>query len=155
MLDEFDIRLLAAVQADSEMTQAELSEKVNLSPTQCARRLDRLRKENYVERAVAILNPAQLGFKVVAHTAVRLNAHTEEGNRQLLRFIESAPEILECYSQTGDADFLMKIVVRDLDQLSAFVDRMIRSTGGLASIRSAIVLKTIKNTTELPLQLVT
>ena len=85
---------------------------------------------------------------------MRLNAHTEEGNRQLLRFIEAAPEILECYSQTGDADFLMKIVVRDLDQLSAFVDRMIRSTGGLASIRSAIVLKTIKKTTELPLQLV-
>ncbi|MFB2605997.1 Lrp/AsnC ligand binding domain-containing protein, partial [Rhizobium phaseoli] len=80
---------------------------------------------------------------------------TEGGNERLHRFIETAPEILECYSQTGDADFLMKVMTRDLDHLSQFLERMIRVTDNLASVKSSIVLKTIKKTTALPLQIVT
>ncbi|MBB4481843.1 MULTISPECIES: Lrp/AsnC family transcriptional regulator [Rhizobium] len=155
MLDQFDIKLLAALQQDSEVTQSELSQKINLSATQCARRLERLRNEQYIQSVVAILNPAKLGFSVVAHTLVSLRAHTEGGNERLHRFIETAPEILECYSQTGDADFLMKVMTRDLDHLSQFLERMIRVTDNLASVKSSIVLKTIKKTTALPLQIVT
>lgn len=77
MLDQFDIKLLAALQQDSEVTQSELSQKINLSATQCARRLERLRNEQYIQSVVAILNPAKLGFSVVAHTLVSLRAHTE------------------------------------------------------------------------------
>lgn len=153
MLDQFDIRLLAAIQVSSEMTQAELSERVNLSPTQCARRLERLRREGYIRGAVAILDAERLGFRVIAHTQVSLRAHTADGNALFHQFIDRSPEILECYSQTGEADFLLKIVTRDLDHLSALLERMIQSTGGLASVTSSIVLRTIKRTTALPLQL--
>ncbi|MGO7422364.1 Lrp/AsnC family transcriptional regulator, partial [Rhizobium ruizarguesonis] len=66
MLDQFDIKLLAALQQNSEVTQSELSQKVNLSATQCARRLERLRNEKYIQSVVAILNPVKLGFTVVA-----------------------------------------------------------------------------------------
>ena len=152
-LDPFDIKLLAAIQKNAELTQIELSQMVNLSPAQCSRRLDRLRGDGLVQNVVAILNPKKLGFAVVAHTLVSLRSHTDEGNAQLHRFIETAPEILECYSQTGDADFLMKIVARDLDHLSVFLERMIKVTGGLASVTSSIVLKTLKKSTELPLQI--
>lgn len=152
-LDQFDVKLLAAIQKNAELTQIELSQMVNLSPAQCSRRLDRLRGDGLVQNVVAILNPEKLGFSVVAHTLVSLRSHTDEGNAQLHRFIETAPEILECYSQTGDADFLMKIVARDLDHLSVFLERMIKITGGLASVTSSIVLKTLKKSTELPLQI--
>ncbi|WP_431324463.1 Lrp/AsnC family transcriptional regulator [Rhizobium sp. YTU87027] len=152
-LDQFDIRLLAAIQRNAELTQAELSQLVNLSAAQCSRRLDRLRSDGFVQNVVAILNPEKLGFSVVAHTLVSLRAHTEEGNEQLHRFVETAPEILECYSQTGEADFLMKIVASDLDHLSVFLERMIKVAGGLASVRSSIVLRTLKKSTELPLQI--
>ncbi|MBB3165785.1 DNA-binding Lrp family transcriptional regulator [Rhizobium laguerreae] len=153
-LDLFDVRLLAAIQSNAELTQTELSQVVNLSAAQCSRRLDRLRSEGLIQNVVAILNPEKLGFSVVAHTLVSLRSHTEEGNAQLHRFIETAPEILECYSQTGDADFLMKIVASDLDHLSIFLERMIKATGGLASVTSSIVLRTIKKSTELPLQII-
>lgn len=152
-LDQFDVKLLAAIQKNAELTQVELSQMVNLSAAQCSRRLERLRGDGLVQNVVAILNPEKLGFSVVAHTLVSLRSHTDEGNAQLHRFIETAPEILECYSQTGDADFLMKIVARDLDHLSVFLERMIKVTGGLASVTSSIVLKTLKKSTELPLQI--
>jgi Lrp/AsnC family leucine-responsive transcriptional regulator len=152
-LDQFDIRLLAAIQRNAELTQTELSQVVNLSAAQCSRRLDRLRSEGLIQNVVAILNPEKLGFTVVAHTLVSLRAHTDEGNTQLHRFIEAAPEILECYSQTGDADFLMKIMASDLDHLSVFLERMIKASGGLASVTSSIVLRTLKKSTELPLQI--
>lgn len=152
-LDQFDIRLLAGLQKNAELTQAELSQLVNLSAAQCSRRLDRLRSEGFVQNVVAILNPEKLGLSVVAHTLVSLRVHTEESNEQLHRFIETSREILECYSQTGEADFLMKIVASDLDHLSVFLERMIKFTGGLASVRSSIVLRTLKKSTELPLQI--
>lgn len=153
-LDQFDIKLLAAIQKNAEVTQNELSQLVNLSPAQCSRRLERLRGEGLIQHVVAILNPEKLGFSVVAHTLVSLRSHTDEGNNQLHRFIATAPEILECYSQTGDADFLMKIVARDLEHLSLFLERMIKTTGGLASVTSSIVLRTLKKSTELPLHII-
>ena len=153
-LDQFDIKLLAAIQKDAEVTQNELSQLVHLSPAQCSRRLEKLRAEGLIQNVVAILNAEKLGFSVVAHTQVSLRSHTEDGNSQLQRFIEKAPEILECYSQTGDADFLMKVVARDLDHLGKFLERMINTTGGLASVKSSIVLRTLKKSSELPLQII-
>ena len=152
-LDPFDVRLLAEIQKNAELTQSELSQRVNLSAAQCSRRLEKLRSEGYVQAVVAVLDPQKLGFSVVSHTLVSLRAHTEEENNLLHRFIATTPEILECYAQTGDADFLMKIIVSDLEHLSVLLDRMINVTGGLASVTSSIVLKTLKKSTELPLQI--
>ncbi|ACP23142.1 putative transcriptional regulator, AsnC/Lrp family (plasmid) [Sinorhizobium fredii NGR234] len=152
MLDQFDIRLLSAIQDNADLTNAELSELVALSGSQCARRLERLRQEGFIEKSVCVLSAKKLGLAVTAYTTISLSSHTEEGNRRLHSFIEDAPEILECYSQTGDADFLIKITVKDLDHLSAFLERMIHKAGGLLSVKSSIMLKTIKKTNSLPLK---
>jgi DNA-binding Lrp family transcriptional regulator len=151
MFDQFDVKLLSLLQRGAEMTHAELSQHVHLSPTQCARRLEKLRKDGYISNLVAVLNPEKLGLRVQAHTLVSLGQHTEEKNEQFRRFIESAPEVLECYAQTGESDLIMKVVATDLDHLGDFLDRMIRISGGLASVKSCIVLKTIKKTNALPL----
>lgn len=151
-LDRFDLRLLAALQERGDISHVELSERVHLSPTQCSRRLERLRQQGYIQKIVAILNPELMGLDVVVHILVSLRSHTENGNAHFHKFIVDSPEVIECYSQTGDADFLMKIMTRDLVHLSEFLDRLIAAAGGLASVRSSVVLKTIKKTTELPLQ---
>lgn len=152
-LDVFDLRLLAAIQQKGDMTQAELSEKVHLSPTQCARRLQRLRTDGYVRDIVAILDPERLGINIIAHTLVGLRNHDDETARAFRAFVDNAEQIVECWSQTGDADYLLKIMVRDLGELAALIERLIAAIGGFASLRSFVALKAIKRTTTVPLHL--
>jgi len=149
-LDRFDLRILRAVQRDGDLTQAKLAEIVHLSASQCARRLDRLRAEGYIEQTIAVLNRERLGLSILAHVFVGLREHSRDGNNTLQSFIRDTPEILECYMQSGDVDLLLKVVVHDLAELADLIDRIIGVTGGANAIRSSIVLRTIKVTNELP-----
>ena len=148
-LDPYDIRILAAIQPDGLISHVELGQRVHLSASQAARRLDRLRKDGYIDGVVTKLNARKLGYHIMAHTLVSLKAHRLEGNLEFEQFVQRAPEVLECYAQTGDADMIMKIVVRDLEELRDFFDRLLHATGGLASLRSGIVLKTLKDSPQL------
>ncbi len=150
-LDAFDLKILAALQRQGDLSHVQLATLVHLSATQCARRLQRLRAEGHIRRVVAILDPARMGVGVMAHTMVGLRSHDAAANAAFRDFVSRADEVVECWSQTGDADFLMKILVRDLAHLSDVLDRLIAVTGGLASLRSSIVLKELKATTEIPL----
>jgi DNA-binding Lrp family transcriptional regulator len=151
-LDGFDMRILAAIQTRGDISHVELSEAVHLSPTQCARRLQRLRAEGYVRGVVALLDPEKLGFSVTAHTLVQLRSHDEPTNHAFRRFVADADEIVGCWSQTGDVDYLLRIVVRDLGHLADLIERIEAVTGGVASLRSSIVLKEFKSSTALPLK---
>lgn len=152
MLDAYDVKLLSALQRKGDAAHVELAESVHLSPSQCARRIERLRKHGYIEKVVCLLNPAALGLQVMAHSLLSLRAHDAAQNASLQQFLLESPEVLECHAQTGDADMILKIVARDLPHLSDFIDRLIAVTGGLASLRTGVVLKSIKTTTELPLR---
>ncbi|MEI4486676.1 Lrp/AsnC family transcriptional regulator [Frigidibacter sp. MR17.14] len=143
-LDNFDMRILSLLQAEGDLTQGQISERVNLSPTQCGRRIARLRKEGYIQRFAAVLDLRRLGYTIVAHTLVSLRSHEDSANTSFRDFIARAPEVVECFAQTGDADYIVKIVCRDLDDLSEFLDRLIKAAGNLASLRSSIALKEIK-----------
>jgi DNA-binding Lrp family transcriptional regulator len=143
-MDVYDQRILRSIQEAADLTHAELAERVHLSPSQCARRLDRLRAAGYIERTVAILNRERLGLDVLAHVLISLQAHEGAQNDAFRRFINDAPEVLESYMQSGDADLLMKVAVRDLEALAEFIDRLIKVSGGLAALRSYIVLRSIK-----------
>lgn len=151
MLDQFDLRLLAAIQVNSRATNADLSKLVNLSPTRCSRRVERLEREGYIEKCVAILNADKLGFEIMAHTLLSVRDHTLEGNETIARIIANSPEILECFAQTGEYDLLLKIVARDLPHLNIILEKLINATGGVAAMKSSIVLKTIKRTVALPI----
>jgi DNA-binding Lrp family transcriptional regulator len=150
-LDSFDMRILAAMQARGDISNVELAEAVLLSPTQCARRLQRLRAEGYIRSVVALLDPVRLGFGVTAHTLVQLRSHDEPTNTAFRRFVTETDEIVGCWSQTGDVDYLLRIVVRDLSHLADLIERLEAVTGGVASLRSSIVLREFKQSTALPL----
>jgi Lrp/AsnC family leucine-responsive transcriptional regulator len=150
-LDRLDLRLLAAVQQDGSLSNVELADQINLSPSQCARRLERLRREGYIERVVTLLSPQKFGLTILVHTSISLRLHDTATNAAFKDFVCEAPEVLECYAQTGDADFLLKILVRNLSELNQFFDRLLSATGGVGAMQSGVVMSTIKQTTEIPL----
>jgi Lrp/AsnC family leucine-responsive transcriptional regulator len=151
-MDIYDKRILEAVQERADLTHAELAERVHLSPSQCARRLERLRAAGYIERTVAILNRERLGLDVLAHVLISLQAHEGARNNAFRHFIDEASEVLECFMQSGDADMLIKVAVPSLEALAAFIDRLIAVSGGLATLRSYIVLRPIKTGNRYPIE---
>jgi Lrp/AsnC family leucine-responsive transcriptional regulator len=148
-LDHFDERLLALLQVQADLTQAQLAERVHLSPTQCARRVARLKQEGYILGFSAMVDHKKLGLSILSHTQVSVLAHHESANAAFRAFVQSSPEVVECYTQTGDADYIMKILCRDLDDLSNFLERMVKAAGGVASVRSSVALQQIKRTPRL------
>ncbi len=148
-LDEFDKRLLRAVQRDGSLTHAQLAEVVHLSPSQCARRLERLRKDGYLAQTVTLLDRERLGLHVLAHVMVSVRSHDHSANEAFYAFVRDAPEVLECFAQTGDIDLLLRVAVGGLEELADFIDRLIESTGGVAALKSCIVLRAIKTTNQL------
>jgi Lrp/AsnC family leucine-responsive transcriptional regulator len=149
-LDVFDLRLLAALQKDGRAANAALAEGVGLSASQVSRRLARLETEGVVAAYAALLKPEAVGLTVLAFSSISLERQAEAMDgfeAAVLRF----PEILECYSVTGEQDFVLRIVARDLKAFADFLsDRLLR-VPGVRSVRSSIVLHTIKQTAALPL----
>lgn len=149
-LDTFDLRILRAIQHDATLTHAKLAESVHLSASQCARRLDRLRADGYVERTVTMLSRERLGLAVLAHVSVSLREHTRDRNDAFQQFVRDTPDVLECYMQSGDVDLILKVAVRDLAALADLIDQLISVTGGVTALKSSIVLRALKATNELP-----
>lgn len=150
-LDSIDVRILSVLQEQADLSNVDLADLVHLSASQCARRLERLRREGFIRQVVALLNPEHFGLNVLAHTSVSLRSHELQANHAFKQFIQDAPEVLECFAQAGDADFLMKVLVPTLADLNAFFERLLVATGGVADMRSGIVMNTVKRVTAIPL----
>ena len=145
------MRLLAHLQAAGRASNLELAQAVGLSPAQCHRRHRRLEEKGYIAGYVARLDAVRLNLGVVAFIDVAM----EKGHiRDLKKFtdvIVDLPEILECYSVTGDFDYVIKVVARDLKSLSTFLMEKLMRLPGVNSVRSSICLDELKCTTALPL----
>lgn len=150
-LDTYDLRLLAALQRDGRAANTALMDSVGLSPSQISRRLARLEADGVIERYAALLRPEALGLTVQAFSMVSLERHAEELVAGFERAVAARPEILECWSVTGEADFLLRIVARDLKAFADLVSHQLLRLPGIRSLRSSIVLHRIKQTTALPL----
>lgn len=150
-MDRIDRRLLAHLQLNGRASNLELAEAVGLSPAQCHRRHRRLEEQGYIAGYAARLDAVRLNLGVVAFIDVAM----EKGHiRDLKKFtdvIVDLPEILECYSVTGDFDYVIKVVARDLKSLSTFLMERLMRLPGVNSVRSSICLDELKCTTALPL----
>jgi Lrp/AsnC family leucine-responsive transcriptional regulator len=150
-MDRIDRRLLAHLQLNGRASNLELAQAVGLSPAQCHRRHRRLEEKGYIAGYAARLDAVRLNLGVVAFIDVAM----EKGHiRDLKKFtdvIVDLPEILECYSVTGDFDYVIKVVARDLKSLSTFLMEKLMRLPGVNSVRSSICLDELKCTTALPL----
>ena len=150
-LDAFDLRLLRLLQEDARLSHVALSEKVHLSPSQCARRLQRLEQAGVVESYAVRLNDRLVGLGVIALVNVRLERHGKRPAATLHASLEALPEVVECLLTTGDADYQLRVMVPDLESFSEFIIRKLMRIPGVAGIRSRIVLEQVKPFRGIPL----
>jgi Lrp/AsnC family leucine-responsive transcriptional regulator len=150
-LDDFDRRILAALQRDGRITNVALAEEVALSPSQCARRLQRLEAAGAIRGYGAFLDPAALGLGSTALVTVTLEKHARRNIKAFDEVVQRRAEILECLAITGDGDFQLRIVATDLASFSRFLLEVVIPMPGVATTRSHIVLEQMKSTTALPI----
>jgi DNA-binding Lrp family transcriptional regulator len=151
-VDSFDLKMLAALQDDGRLTNQQLADHVGLSASQCSRRRMRLEDEKVISGYHADLAPEALGFGVVAFIQVTLATHSPDNAKKFRTLVQRVDEIQEAYSLTGDADYVLKAILRDLKSLSDLVNDVLMPHQSVAHVRSSIVLDRLKETSKLPLK---
>jgi DNA-binding Lrp family transcriptional regulator len=150
-MDDFDIKLLQALQDDGRLTNNELGDRVGLSASQCSRRRAALENAGVVEGYHAALSAEALGLAVLAFVHVTLSAHSPDNAKRFQDLVDRIEEVQEAYSLTGEADYLVKIAVPDLKALSRLLNDVFMAHGSVAHVHSAVVLDRLKKTARLPL----
>jgi DNA-binding Lrp family transcriptional regulator len=151
-LDRIDRKILAALQEDGRLPNNELAERVGLSPSPCLRRVKALEEAGVIARYVALVDPASVDLPVNIFVSVSLERQVEARLDGFEAAVMARPEVLECYLMTGDADYLLRVVVRDLASYERFLKEHLTRIPGVASIRSSFALKQVRYRTALPLE---
>lgn len=151
-LDKFDRDILYKLQRYGRMSNQELAEAVNLSPSPCLRRIRRLEDEGYIEGYVALLNARKLGLTLMAFIQISMDRHTPERFVEFDKIITTLPEVLECHLITGQAaDYLVKVIVEDMDAYQQFLLNKITRIDGVSGVHSSFVLRSPVKSTALPI----
>lgn len=150
-LDRYDSILLEALQKNGRASNVELSELASLSAPQCYRRVKRLEADGIIRGYVAQVDPAAIGLGVVAFVNLNIDRDQFKKVRELEQAIRQFPEILECYTISGDFDYLLKVVSTDLKSLSNFLTDRLMQVPGVSGVRSMVCLEEIKQASALPI----
>lgn len=150
-LDRIDLRLLALLQQHGRATNADIASQVNLSASACLRRIQRLEATGVIRGYAAQVEPKAVGLGLQALVRVQLEKHGRAGIDHFTDSVQGWDEVVACYALTGDMDYLLQVVVQDLEHFSRFLlDRLLNATG-VADVNSSFVLRTVKQTGALPL----
>ena len=152
-LDAIDRKILDALQADGRISNVDLAARVHLSAPQCLRRMRALEERGVIRGYRALASPQHLGLGVVAYVHLNIDADAFGRVREIEQTIRAFPQILECHTVSGDYDYLLKVVARDLKSLSQFLTDRLMQTPGVADVRSMICLEEIKAPAPLPVDL--
>ena len=150
-MDAFDLKLLAKLQSHGNASNQELADAVGLSASQCSRRRAQLERDEIIEGYQAKLNPAALGLDVTVFISITLDRHSRHTSEQFHAFLQRLDEVQEAHAMTGDADYLIKVTVSSLSDLSGFVNDVLLANEAVQHVRSNIVLNSIKRDGGLPL----
>ncbi|MCK5831118.1 MAG: Lrp/AsnC family transcriptional regulator [Methylococcales bacterium] len=152
-LDRKDKKILKLMQINGRISNLELADQVGLSPTPCSRRVKHLEESGLIDRHVTLLNAEALGLNLTVIIGISMDRHTPDRFEQFEDAIINMPEVLECSIVTGQAaDFLLKVVVRDMRHYEEFLLGQLTKLNGVSGVHSSFVLRQVINKTELPLQ---
>ena len=149
-MDAIDIKLLNLLQNNAELTIQELSSEVHLSTTPCWKRINQLKDNGYISKTVALVNRKRVNSNVTAMVSIRVTDHNQERIQHLSKVIKEIPEVIECYRMSGETDYLLKVVVSDIESYDIFYKNLIRQVQFL-KVTSNFAIEEIKSTTEIPL----
>lgn len=150
-LDAIDLALLRVLQSDPDLSIQELADRIHLSHTPCWRRLKRLEAEGVIRGRAVLLNATALNLPITVFAEIKLKQHDEETLGHLESAVEQCPEIVECFSMSGDRDYIFRIVMQSVEQYEQFLKKVLLHLPGVASVNSSFALKCVKLTTCLPI----
>ena len=150
-LDAIDWKILGLLQTDARISNVDLARQVGLSPSPCLNRVRALEKGGYISRYVTLLDSLRVGLRVSVFIQVTLEKQIEPALQTFERAIRDRPEVMECYLMTGDADYLLRVVVLDLQALEHFILNFLSRVPGVGNIKSSFALKQVKYQTALRL----
>ncbi len=149
-LDSIDRRILDVLQKDGRITNADLAERVNLSPSACHRRVQQLEKAGFIRDYVALLDPRLMGRPATIFVEITLSGQADEVLDAFEREVARIPDVLECHLMAGTADYLLKVVAFDTEHFARIHRRYLARLPGVAQMHSSFALRTVFKTTALP-----
>ena len=150
-LDVIDHRILEILQREGRLSNQELADRVALSPAPCLRRVRALEKAGVIREYAALLDPRKVGLGMMAFVTVKLEKKGKMPGEEFARSVRNWPEVMGCYSMTGEMDYFLRVFVEDLDHYTRFLMGRLLKQAGVVDVKSNIVLEAIKDTTALPL----
>ena len=149
-LDTIDRKILAALQKRGRMSNSELSEQVNLSPSACHRRVQRLEKDGYIRDYVALVDARRLGMSTTVFVEITLQGQADDLLDAFEKAVSRIPDVLECHLMAGTADYILKIVAEDTEDFARIHRQYLTRLPGVAQMQSSFALRTVFKTTALP-----
>ncbi|KPP84373.1 MAG: Lrp/AsnC family transcriptional regulator, leucine-responsive regulatory protein [Rhodobacteraceae bacterium HLUCCO07] len=149
-LDAIDRRILNVLQRKGRMSNADLSEAVNLSPSACHRRVQRLESEGFIRDYVALLDPRKIGLPTTVFVEITLQGQADEVLDAFEKAVARIPDVLECHLMAGTADYILKVVAENTDDFARIHRQHLSRLPGVAQMQSSFALRTVFRTTALP-----
>ena len=149
-MDQLDIKILRMLQKDSNMSVAAIARKVGLSTSPCWKRIERLRSNKIIKSERAILDYQKLGFNLVAFVCIQSGDHSKEWLENFSQKVTNMPEVAEFHRMAGDVDYMLKVIVQDIQRFDEFYKRLIE-VGKLKDVSSRFSMETIKSSTIIPI----
>jgi Lrp/AsnC family leucine-responsive transcriptional regulator len=150
-LDNKDIAILNQLQNNARLSNVQLAEKVGLSPSPCLARVKALSSAGVIKRHVTLLDPEKVNLTLSVFIQISLERQSEDLLERFEKAVIACPEVLECYLMTGDADYLLRVTVKDINALRVFILNRLTTIDGVSNIRSSIALNQVKYETALPI----
>jgi Lrp/AsnC family leucine-responsive transcriptional regulator len=150
-LDDFDLRILAILQRDNQISNQSLAAEIGLSPPACMRRVKRLRDEKIIQKDVSVVDPNKVGLPLMMLVLVEVERERVNLLDEFKRFLNALPEVMQCYVVTGKADFVLMISMRDVDHYDEFATRVFRQNQNIRHFETMVVMSRVKVGFELPL----
>ena len=151
-MDDIDRRIIDAVQGDGSITINDLATRVGLSPSPCARRIRLLEESGVIKGYTAIIDQRKVGLPISAFASIKLERQREEDLDRFAKAVAIWPEVVDCYLMTGQRDYLLRIVVRDLEAYEGFLKNKLTRLEGVGSIETSFALVQVKHSQALPLR---
>ncbi|PIE13534.1 MAG: AsnC family transcriptional regulator [Rhodobacterales bacterium] len=149
-LDETDQRILRALQRKGRMSNADLSDSINLSPSACHRRVQRLEAEGYIRDYVALLDARKMGVPTTVFVEITLSGQADEVLDAFEKAVARIPDVLECHLMAGSADYILKVVAENTEDFARIHRQYLARLPGVAQMQSSFALRTVFKTTALP-----
>lgn len=153
-LDDIDKKILGILQEDATRAIQEIADQVGLTTNPCWRRIRRLEEAGIIQKRVAVIDPVKVGLKMTCFVRIHTSKHSGDWLQTFSKSVSRIPEIVECHRMTGEVDYLLKVLVRDLDHYDQVYQKLIKFVPDLSDVSSSFSMEKLKSSSDVNLSLI-